>query len=254
MASAKAEASSVFEATSLSSSNKVRIRSSSLGQKAIQRKPWPQSLNSQNDSLAHLIHLFQKFAFTQTYSNENLSYSSCKSLLLFVLNGDTKLLQPFIQETDDSLIIFTGEENPSSNTRKSPRRKLRNTLHTTPAVVISTQCTLLRAKFSRAIMQRITLISTGYSLHGPNRGFRESPLNFGTRRSSSEISATKDLNGRQTNQAKSFSNLGKFLPQVKTRRNPFLAKPGRLKFLRNKTIIINLILFPPSPVPRMILY
>ena len=93
-------------------------------------------------------------------------------------------------------------------------------------------------------MLPIILISTVCSLHGPNQVFGESPLNFGTRRSSSEISATKDLNGRQTNQAKSFSNLGKFLLQAKTRTNPFLPKPGRLKFPRNKMNIINLILLP----------
>ena len=47
----------------------------------------------------------------------------CKSLLLFVLNGDTKLLQPFIQETDDSLIIFTGEEKPLFEYLKKPSKE-----------------------------------------------------------------------------------------------------------------------------------
>ena len=36
----------------------------------------------------------------------------CKSLLLSVLNGNTKLPQPYIQETDDSIIIFTAEGKP----------------------------------------------------------------------------------------------------------------------------------------------
>ena len=47
----------------------------------------------------------------------------CKSLLLSVLNGNTKLPQPYIQETDDSIIIFTEEGKPILEYLKKPSKE-----------------------------------------------------------------------------------------------------------------------------------
>ena len=47
----------------------------------------------------------------------------CKSLLLSVLNGNTKLPQPSIQETDDSIIIFTEEGKPILEYLKKPSKE-----------------------------------------------------------------------------------------------------------------------------------
>ena len=46
-----------------------------------------------------------------------------KCLLLSVFYGDTKLSQPFIQETDDSLIIFTEEGKPILEYLKKPSKE-----------------------------------------------------------------------------------------------------------------------------------
>ena len=146
----------------------------------------------------------------------------------------------------------TRVEDRFSNTLKNPQRKPNSMHPITPARDISILFILHREKSSPETMHLTTPINTDCSLHGPNRVFGESRRNFGTRKSNSVIFDTKDLNGRQTNQAKSFSNLSRFSRLARIQMKLFLPKPGASKFRPNKTIIINLILFPPSPVPRMI--
>ena len=175
MASARAEGILSFqEATSLSSSNKVRIRSSSLGQKSHAKE----KTVATKPKLPKTILLLISFIYFKNLNSPKLiRIILCKSLLLSVLNGNTKLPQPSIQETDDSIIIFTEEGKPILEYLKKPSKEASSALHPR---FISIHCILLQAKFSRAIMQRIILISTESSLHGPNRVFRPRGKNWAT--------------------------------------------------------------------------
>jgi hypothetical protein len=138
------------------------------------------------------------------------------SLLLIIclpsLFADTR---PSVHETEDLVMVQTSDGRPVFEYRKKPSEQASIMPPITPARGTSIHSIHPPVKLSPGTMHLITLISTACSLPGPSQVFGESRLNFGTRRSNSEIFASNGFLGKPKTRNPYPFNLNRSLPQAK---------------------------------------